>query len=167
MIRILLIISFVSLFFVACSTDNDDSMSVEGVWKLTEYNVSDGFDINGDGIKSTNLLDEIDCENNEFLTFESNGVMSSNLSFNPNILIALLDGTTDDYTFNVACDEEGVIGFAANYTQKGETIIYNNHNASIIGNQLYVAFKKAVKIYNESFTEVVKAKDLTLVYTKQ
>lgn len=151
----------------ACSNESYDSTTVEGMWKLTAYNVDNGFDINNDGIKSINILDEIDCANNEFLTFEPNGVISSNLTFNPDIRIVLLDGTTDEYVFNVTCDNEGVIGFAANYTQNGETITYNNKNVSIIDNQLYVVFKNAVKIYNEGFIEVVDTKDLTMVYTKQ
>ena len=163
----ILFVFLISIVSFSCSNESYDATTVEGKWKLTAYNVADGFDINNDGIKSINVLDEIDCVSNEFLTFESNGVMYSDSTFNPDIRIALLDGTTNEYAFNITCDQEGVIGFATNYTQKGDTITYNNRKVSIIGNQLYVEYKNGIKIYNENFTKVVGTKDLTMVYTKQ
>jgi hypothetical protein len=162
--RILLII--ISIVLVSCSDETID-MSAVGSWKLTGYNVAGGFDINNDGIKSVNLLDEFDCENNETLTFELNGVVSSIETFNPEINIVLVDEATNEYAFNVTCDLEGVIGFAANYSQNGKIVYYNNKIASIIENEMTVVFEDAIEIFNADVSQVVATQDLTLVYTKQ
>lgn len=163
--KLLFILCFASLLVTSCS-EEDDGLSVVGTWKLTAWNVADGFDINNDGTVSTNILDEIECTNSEALIFEATGVMSSNNTFNPAINIALLDGTTDSYTFNITCDQEGVISFATTYSQSLDTVTFNDSEFTIIGNQLLREIKEGIKIYNEGFTEVIATKDLTLVYTK-
>ncbi|MDO5969730.1 hypothetical protein Q4Q35_07910 [Flavivirga aquimarina] len=163
--KLLFILCF-ALLFTSCSVE-DNNISVVGTWKLTARNVVDGFDINNDGTVDTNILNEVDCVNNETLIFETNGVVSSNKTYNPDIDIALLDGTTDDYIFNVTCDEQGIIGFATTYTQDMNTVTFNDNEFTIIGNQLSREIKESIKIYNEDFTEIVATKDLTLIYTKQ
>ena len=165
--KLLFILSFATLLFTSCSTDNDDNESVVGEWRLTSYNIASEFDINSDGVFSTNILDEIECANNETLIFESNGVMSSNATFNPTIDIILLDEITNEYTFNVVCDSEGIISFASEYSQNGEIISYSNKEASIQGNQLYVVFESAIKVLSKDLLQVVSTEDLILTYTKQ
>lgn len=156
-----------SLLLVSCTNNTDDIISVEGVWELTEYNVANGFDINNDGVANTNLLEEIECLNQETLIFESNGVVKSNTTFNPSIDIALVNEATNEYTFDVKCDLEGVIGFASNYAQNGNTVSYNNINSNLIDKQLHIVFKDAIKIFNSNYSEVIKTEDLILVYSRQ
>lgn len=152
---------------LACSNDDSTVSSVEGAWKLVAYNVIDGFDINNDGIKSVNILEEIGCANNEVLVFESTGVVSINASFNPLIQIRLLNETTNEYAFNVECDIEGVISFATSFSQKGNAISFNNHDALLSDNQLYIVFEDAFEIFNEDYSKVLAREDLALVYSKQ
>jgi len=165
--KIIVFLCFTTLLFTSCYNDADDEITVEGIWKLTAYNVSDGFDINNDGIASVNLLDEIPCTNNETLVFESKGVVTSNQTFNPSIEIGLVNSTSDSYIFNVICDEEGSIGYATNFTLNANEIFINDNIATISGNKLSRVFADAIKIYNEDFTEVVATKDVTLVYMKR
>ncbi|MFG6685518.1 hypothetical protein ACGK9U_02980 [Mariniflexile sp. HNIBRBA6329] len=165
--NILLILCFTPLLLTSCFRDGDDDFAIVGVWQLSAMNVEDGFDINNDGTISSNLLNEIDCINNETLVFESNGVVTSNSTFNPHIKIALLDGASDEYIFNVVCDEEGVISFATTYAYNSKVVVINESIATFANNQLSRVFEDAIQIYNEDFTEVVTTKDLTLVYTKQ
>ena len=165
--RILFSTLVFSFLVSACSNDDSDVSSVEGVWKLTAYNVADGFDVNSDGIKNINLLNEMECLNNEVLVFESNGSMHSSSTFNPVIQIYTLNEVTNEYAFNVECDIEGVISYATSYSQKGNTITFNNHNASVSDNQLYIVFEDAIEIFNSDFTKILAREDLTLVYAKQ
>lgn len=165
--NILLTLCFASLLLTSCFSDGDDDFAIVGAWQLSAMNVEGGFDINNDGTISSNLLNEIDCINNETLVFESNGVVTSNLTFNPHIKIALLDGTSDDYVFDVVCDEEGVISFATTYAYNNKIVVINESIATFGNNQLSRIFEDAIQIYNEDFTEVVATKNLTLVYTKQ
>ncbi|MFD0989595.1 hypothetical protein ACFQ1R_05770 [Mariniflexile jejuense] len=164
--RIISALVLVALVLVGCSSDADDD-TINGVWVLTEWNIANGFDINNDGIISTNILNEIDCVNNETLVFDTNGVVTSNNTFNPSINIALVNGTSNNYLFNVECDQEGIISFASNFTVNGNMVLINDGVATVNGNTLSRVFTNAIKIYNENFTQVIATKDLTLVYTKQ
>ena len=165
-----LCIAFVLVCFTSCSTDDmqdSNNSSITGVWKLTAWNIDGGFDINNDGTVSTNLLNEIDCSRNETLFFDNDGVVSLNTTFNPDINIALLNIETSEYSFNVACDTEGVISLATSYTVNDSMIMIGESEAQIDGNQIFLVFQDRIKIYNEDFTQVLETKDLTLVYNKQ
>lgn len=165
-----LCIAFVLVCFTSCSSDDmqdSNNLSISGVWKLTAWNIEGGFDINNDGTISSNLLNEIDCSRNETLFFDNNGVVSLNTTFNPDIGIALLNETTDEYSFDVTCDTEGVISLATEYTIKDSIITIGESEAMIEGNQISLVFEGRIKIHNEDFTEVIETKDLTLVYNKQ
>jgi len=150
----------------SCSSESDVS-SIVGSWKLTAWNASKGLDLNNDGIVSTNILDEIDCISNETLVFESNGVVSSNATFNPDLDIVLLNGTSDEYIFNVTCDKDGMVSYATTYSQNGDSVLINESEATIRDNKLSRIFEDAIKIYNEDHTELVDTIDVTYVYTKQ
>ena len=130
-------------------------------------NVESGLDINKDGFADTNLLNEIDCTNNETLIFESNNVVTSNKTFNPDIKIALINGTTNEYVFDVECDEEGIISFAATYSRSNNQIFINESEAILNNNQLTRVSENAINIYDEGFSEVIATKNVTLVYIKQ
>ena len=165
-----LCIAFILVCSTSCSTDDmqdSNNSSIIGVWKLTAWNIEGGFDINNDGTVSSNLLNEIECSRNETLFFDNNGIVSLNTTFNPDIGIALLNETTNEFRFDISCDTEGVISLATEYTVKDSVITIGESEAMIEGNQIYLVFEGRIKIYNEDFTEVLEAKDLTLVYDKQ
>lgn len=168
---IITIISTCALvFFTSCSSDdmqNQNNSNLQGIWKLAAWNVEDGFDMNNDGVINTNLLNEIDCSQNETLLFEANGVVSLNTTFNPDIEIVLLNDTANDYRFNIECDTEGIISLATSYTVNGSAISIGESNAQFDGNQISMVFENSLEIYNEDSTEVIATKDLTLVYVKK
>ena len=163
-VLVLLVISLV--FFTSCSTEPINDAFFQETWKLTEWSVGISMDLNKDMVSSTNLLDEIDCGNNETLVFDNQGTVVSNLTFNPKVDISLINASTNAYDFFVECDREGVLSSASSYTKNNNTIIINNSVFNIDNNELTVVFENAVDIYNEDFTAVVATKDLTLVYTK-
>ena len=170
--KLLLYLCFASVlvFFTSCSSDDvqdSNNNAIIGVWKLTAWNVDEGFDINQDGVVSNNLLNEIDCTRNETLFFDDQGVVSLNTTFNPDLDITLLDESTREYSFNVACDTEGVISLATTYTIDDSIIMIGESEATIQDNQIFLVFEDRIKVYNEDLTQVVATKDLTLVYTKQ
>lgn len=81
---IYLVLSFLTLGIVACSSDKNDGEEmmapvVVGVYNLTEINVSTAQDVNEDGVASSNLLEELSCLNGE-LTISSNGTWTLDLT---------------------------------------------------------------------------------------
>jgi hypothetical protein len=168
------IISFILVFAfsTSCFKDQDDlnalnNFSVVGTWELTNWTLQIPIDLNDDAISSINLLDEALCNNNETLTFDTDGIVASNMSYNPQVTISLTNGTTDNYIFDVECDMDGSIGAFGSYTQNNDFITLFETTATLNGNQLTVVYEDAIDIFNEDLNEVVETKDLTLVYTKK
>ena len=159
------------LVFVTSCTSEDiqesNNSQLLGSWKLNAWNINNGFDMNNDGVVSTNLLNEIDCSYQETLLFEPDNVVSLNTTFNPDLDIVLLNNSNDEYRFNVGCDTEGVVSLATLYTLKDSIISFGNIEAVIDNNKISIVYKNKIEIYNEDLTEVVETKDLTLVYVKQ
>ena len=163
-----IILACTLILSTSCSKDEviTNDSSVVGVWKLTNYNIGFSVDINKDGTKDFNILNEIDCVVNEELVFKSNGTVASNDSFHHTIDISKSD-LNEAYVFNITCNE-GYISFATTYIQNNNNSVEFNDVISIINNnQLTRVFENAIEIYNEDFTEIVEVKNLTLTYTKQ
>lgn len=160
-----LVICLLLLSLASCTKDADDNV-ISGTWVLTEWQVETGFDMNSDGVANTNILNEIDCINNETLVFETKGVVISNNTFNPDISIALKNGTLNDYIFNITCDDEGVISYATPFDVNGNTILIGESIATLNGHKLTRVFVDAIKIYNQDFTQILRTENLIMVYTK-
>jgi hypothetical protein len=166
--RKLVSIVYTTIFLLvlsSCATEPIEQ-TIESTWKLTSWSVNIQADLNSDNKFNTNLLQEIDCINNETLVFDKQGIVTSNATFNPEITIALLNDTTNDYVFDVVCDTDGVIGFASSYSISGNLVKIDDEIATINENQLIRIFDSAIKIYSEDLTQVIETRDLTLVYTK-
>lgn len=155
------------MFLASCSKDDSNEVTVIGTWELTTWTVNIPVDLNNDTVKSTNLLDESVCENNELLIFETNGTVLSNNTFNPSVVISQLNSNRDVYLFDVQCDLDGSIGLAGTFSQNENNIMLFNTTAVIVGNQLTVTFQDAVDIYNEDLTEILSSKDLILIYARK
>ncbi|MEC3908360.1 hypothetical protein VOI54_15120 [Tamlana sp. 2201CG12-4] len=163
-------IALILVCVASCSSDdvqNENDSNIQGVWKLSAWNIVGGFDMNNDGVVHTNLLNEIDCTKNETLLFEPNGIVSLNTTFSPDIEIALLDEETNTYSFDVTCDTEGIISLATSYKVNGNHVEIGEIDALIEGNQISIVFEKSLEIYNSDLTQIIETKDLTLVYVKQ
>lgn len=162
----LLFISLSFILFLSISKE-DVNDPLFGGWQLTTWTVGIPIDLNDTMQFTTNLLDQTSCEVNEVLSFDNNGIVTSEDTFSPQITVRLKDGASDEYLVEEVC-AEGVIGYATDYLQdaNGE-VHFNNILGVVVNNQLTVIYKNAVKIYNEALTEVIESKDLTLVYTKK
>lgn len=158
---------FVVFFFSSCSNDDtlDTNNTVVGEWKLTTWSIDVPINLNDDDIFSYNLLDEINCSNNETFVFENNGQVSNNDTFNAKIDIKKIE-ETNRYDFSIECGE-GYVSYATTYTQNSNIVDFQDIESVISGNTLTRVFENAIEIYNEDFTEVIETKNLTLIYTKQ
>ena len=65
---------FLLAIIVLCSScsenDSVEDVSILGEWELTEWRIGLEADINKDSVASYNLLDEIECNNQELITVE-------------------------------------------------------------------------------------------------
>lgn len=69
-----------ALLALSCSSDDDGgNVSVEGTWKLTKFELTDGIDFNNDGTASTNLRAETGCFTNSTIVFEDNDAVTFNM----------------------------------------------------------------------------------------
>lgn len=161
------LLSFISCFDSAKQEPKD--AFIIGTWELTGWNIDGRFDFDKNGKASSNLLNEINCAQSETLVFDKDGVVSLNKTFNPEIEIALLKDSLhkNAYRCKITCDNEGSISFATSYNVNEARIMIGESEAQFQNNQIHLLLKDQIKIYNEKFTKLIEAKDLTLVYSKQ
>jgi hypothetical protein len=164
------LITVVLLFLTSCTNDDDSSNSndtLSGTWKLTAFNSTTAYDWNNDGTASINILDEVDCLENETFVFGSNNtVVVNNTSF-LDLEIELVIGTTDEFTFFVDCEQE-ISSFSLMYTRDGNSVVFNDDGdlleGTISGNTLSFLLEGNIDIEDENGgTE----ENITLVYTRQ
>lgn len=158
--KIFLQLSIVFFIITSCQ----DAHPLYGKWKLSSWYIGVEIDLNKNGIKSSNLLDEVDCENKEVLTIKADGTLNAVNTYSPMVKISKTD---NKYKFDVKCNE-GSLGFATTYKIVGNKIIIepNTEEYFFNGKQLTRVFKNSISIYNTDFTKVIETKDLTLNYIK-
>lgn len=162
----LLLLSIGCMLCLSCCKDDVENQVI-GTWRLASWSVEIPFDSQVNGNDNTNFLNYTNCEVNELLRFDANGIVTSKNTFNPQITISLLDGNANDYAVNEIC-AEGEIGFSSEFEQPDDTrIIYNGGEGKVLNNELTVIYPKAIEIFNASLTEVVERKDLILIYKKK
>ncbi|WP_178988932.1 lipocalin family protein [Winogradskyella schleiferi] len=163
----------------ACSSDDDDNTSsnIEGAWKLTAWNVSgSSYDLNNDGTASTNLLEEMNCYNNETIVFNNNVATYMTTSY-ADIYAELVAGSTSDYVYTIECQDE-VSNSPASYSVNGNTVTitttYEEDGtiyevillATLNGNTLSFVLEEGLYIEENVGFDVIVEQDLTLVFTK-
>ena len=165
--RVIFITCILSLLF-ACNQDKSEFKETElldGVWRLTAWNVSEALDINNDGVVSNNLLNEISCLNNEILEFNASGIASFNNTFNPSLEIITQNNLQEDLSISINCNP-GVIGAATTYSKKGNTITLGSEIAIINGDEITIERKDKLKVFNADRSKIVDTHDVDAVYTK-
>ncbi|MCK8479450.1 hypothetical protein [Psychroserpens algicola] len=161
----LLLIALILVSITSCSSDDTATDSnIIGSWQLTNYDIGLSVDIDKDENFNVNLLDELNCQNNEVLMFEANGTVSSNDTFNPTLLIS--KSMNGEYEFDVEC-AEGSISFASSYAVDNNEVIYSDNISTISDNKLYRTLENVINVYNDDFTQIIETRDLNLIYTKQ
>jgi hypothetical protein len=149
------------------STGSDTS--IVGTWKMTAWNVNEGQDLNQDGTNSTNLLDEMDCYNNETILFNSNNTAVSTSTSYADIELNLVIGTTNTYNYTITCVPE-IENTDLTWAQSGNVVATTSagstNNFTLDGNQLSFLIPEGFTVVSDdSSTTVIQ--DLTIVYTKQ
>lgn len=125
---------------------NDGSVNnntVFGVYVMTAFNSSVPIDLNGDGVSSTNSLDETNCFNNSFLTLNQN-----------NTFIAISKGIEINFDFDLVTGEE--ISTIECFTDESTTGTW-----AVDGTNVVFTSTDAGETYSDTFAVVGN----TLVYT--
>ena len=125
---------------------NCETIFVEtvGNWKLVSW-VTDLFrDINNDGIATNEYLDEIDCYNNETITFNADGTGTFFLRSTAEITYTPVEGSATDIDFFVTCTDINV-DKTFTWIQNGNSISITMSDGTVVnhfrnGNSLYVAY---------------------------
>lgn len=141
----------------------EEEVILPGIWKLTELNLEEPFDFNGDGTSSTSLMTESNCYQNELMAFlpDFSGIATSNSYANI---------TIEGETFTVECIEE-VEETSFNWAQTGNTVTVTidgvNFTATQTGNTLTYVIPEGFFTSDGEEGGVEILQDMTFVYTKQ
>ncbi len=174
--RLILSVLAVSVMaFSSCSSDDDNitspTGSLEGTWKLTAWNTSTAYDINNDGTASQNLLQELNCYNNETILFNANNIGVATSTSYAEIEVEITAGTTDEYTFISECIDENET-FPFTYSLSGNNLTIDAGDGEVVvatltGNTFSYVIPEGFYVINADNFEVEINQDLTFVYTRQ
>ncbi|MBR9915261.1 MAG: hypothetical protein GYB32_10625 [Algicola sp.] len=152
-----------------CTDQNQQSSDLEGTWLLTAWLIDEAYDLNNDGTESFNLLDEMDCYNNETIVFNSDGTAVVTSTSYAEIDVSIEVGTTDSFDYIVNCIQETEVSNVA-WTQNNNTVTISDGSSdlewTLSGNQLSIFVPEGFFAISEDQT-IVQNDDLTFVYTKQ
>ena len=150
---------------MSCSEKKDSQ--IIGVWKLTTRTINIPFDVNNDGLYNNNLIEEVECNPIETLTFDNNGTVYSGNELSSELTFFKQTNPVT-YGINVTCDESAIISFASEFNIiSTDTIQISARNYIVNDTTLATIFENAVEIFNKDFTEILETRDLTLIYSKQ
>ena len=147
--------------------------NIVGTYKLTHFNTSVPTDLNGDGVSSTNQLNETSCLNNSFLVVNTNNTFAADSKgIEIDINVDVVTGAT---TQTIACFEDppisgtwakvgNVVTFT--YTEAGENYV---ESFTVVGNTLQYTVNNGEVVGTEQITgtPVYLTSNITLIYTKQ
>lgn len=129
------IIIFSFLFLLACDSENADT-PVLGTWLLTEFRTNTPYDINNDGIATTNFKEESNCFNDTQLIFDSFGTVT--FAFEEASIFISPSSPQNDPNYTVSCSD-GFEDFTI-YFQNGNNVtlgtIDDRIDATIEGNTM-------------------------------
>ena len=173
--RKLILLSALSLFLFACSSDDDNATPtvdpILGTWKMTSFEVENSYDFNGDGTASRELISETNCYQNETIQINEGG---NAIAFSNSILTVIADlvaGTTDQYTYTVTCESEAEIT-PADWTLNGTSLSFQEEDGFTVtatyngSNEFLIVVSEGFDIFSGAFN-AVSEEDVTITYTKQ
>tara|TARA_R110000850_G_scaffold277058_1_gene421944 strand:+ start:189182 stop:189739 length:558 start_codon:yes stop_codon:yes gene_type:complete len=162
-----------AVLFASCSSDDDNNntVAIEGTWKMTAFKSQNAYDLNGDGVISNDIMAQTNCYENETLVFNSNGTGANLSTSYADITLEVVAGTTDEYEYSVACVTESTTT-AFVWTQNGDTVTLTDSGVTFTGaqdgNKLTFAISNGFEIEVEEGDGVATVTEtLTLEYTKQ
>ncbi len=153
-----------------CANNNPTS-TVEGEWLLTGWFVEIPIDLNNDGQPSNDLLEEMDCYNNERLVFNADGTANAVATSYADISVELEVGTTNSYDYSVECIDENETT-AKTWTQEGNIVtivdveFQEALDFTLEGSELSIVVESGFFATNLD-SSITVTEDLTFIYTKQ
>jgi len=142
---------------------DEEEVIIPGIWKLTELNLEEAYDFNGDGTSSTSLMAETNCYQNELMTFlpDLSGIVTSN---------SYAEVTIEGDIFTVECIEE-MEETPFTWAQTGNTVTITvddiNLTATQTGDTLTYIVPEGFYSSDGEEGGVEILQDLTFIYTKQ
>lgn len=163
-----------SLFFIACASD-DDAAPVDplvGTWKMTRYQVENGYDFNQDGTANTDLLAEVDCYQNETIQINVDGTAVATSNSYLSVIAELVAGTTNQFTYTLDCEMETDI-VSLNWTANEGTLSFQEDDGFTVtgtvdsSTQFTFMIPEGFEILSNDGMTIVSEEDIRIVYTKQ
>lgn len=156
-----------ALLALSCSSDDDGgNVSVEGTWKLTKFELTEGIDFDNDGTASTNLRAETGCFNNSTIVFDDNDAVT----FNMESIDVEPQEVEGGFDYTVTC--EGASASSGTYTVSNNAVTINTGGDPVAftrnGNKLTFAIPESITVPIEQDGEIVETEiGAYIEFTKQ
>ena len=165
----LFLIGAMAALGLSCSSDDDggSNVSVEGTWKLTKFETTEGIDFNNDGTASKNLIAETGCFGSSNIVFgDSDVVIFSMQSIDADT------ATNEDggYDYTTTCDPASPT--TGTYSVSDNSVTLNAGTSPIAltrsGNKLTYSIPESFNVPVEQNGEIVEVQmGAYIEFTKQ
>lgn len=155
---------FANISFTNTVTTTPPTNGIAGSYLLTAFNTSVPTDLNGDGVSSSNQLNETTCFNNSILILNANNTFTSDAKG----LDIDITGTTSVLTCFEDPDFTGTWSLAGNqlsltYMDSGQT---QTDVFILTGNNLSLTVQNGEIVGTSSGSPVFLTSNITIIYTK-
>lgn len=156
-----------AMLALSCSSDDDGgNVSVEGTWKLTKFEITEGIDFNNDGTASTNLRLETGCFNNSSVIFSDDNEVTfsmESIDVEPQEVEGGFDYTVDCSAPNSSSGTYTVANNAVTINTGGDPVAFTRN-----GNKLTFAIPESITVPIEQDGEIVQTElGAYIEFTKQ
>ena len=170
--KIVLAVLLLAGLTYSCSNDDDgnNTVAVEGTWKLTAFNIQSTIDLNADGNASSDLLEESNCYENETIEFNADNTATVK-STSYLELEGEYDAATGAFEIISNCINE-IENLAGTWTQAGGTVTVSVNGQPVVftqaGSVLTATIPAGYEVpTDDNGTVAYIAEELTIQYTKQ
>lgn len=163
-----LTLAALSAVLFSCSSDDDNNnvSNPEGLYVVSAFTIDAPQDLNGDGVASTNILNETHCFDGGFIQLNSNNTFTAS---SEGMEITL----TDEGVEEVSCSDDG--NFSGTWSASGNhiTMTYSDggdeysDTFDINNNAITYSIQDGEVVGMAGGNPVYVTTDISLVYTKQ
>ncbi|WP_298508471.1 lipocalin family protein [uncultured Kordia sp.] len=171
----LLLFYVMTTLLLGCSSDDDDAIPLEplvtGTWKMTNAIIEQGIDI--EGMKVLDLLQEVNCYQNETITFNEDGTALVSTNSFLKVEASLVEGTQDEYTYAADCVNDSDT-YSATWSIVDRDLLLTEEDGFVsrvpnFGGGQFMVFSipEGFEILRDDGTTIHAEEDILLVYKRQ
>lgn len=170
----LLLFYVMSTLLLGCTSDDDEiplESFVPGTWKMTNLLLENGYDF--DGVKVIDLVQQVNCYQNETITFNEDGTAVVSTNSFLKVEASLVEGTQNEYTYTADCVDDSDT-YSATWSISDRDLLLTEEDGFLsrvpnFGGGKFMVFSvpNGFEILLDDGTTIHAEEDILVVYERQ